>query len=1380
MVKTFIYLIFALFSLTIADAKDFFVRLSSSGMNFKSSLVDSKFENIPGLSSQSLKKIGKNMHFEPVFDSYRSNSNLDQWLIMNGDSLAAQQLKSSNIIEYFEDIGRFIVEPISINGKAYSQYYLNNIEVNDAWDVTMGSSKIIVGVIDTGIDYKHPDLQNALWINQGEDLNGNGILDSSDINGIDDDGNGYIDDVIGWDFTDASDFPDGGDYQNPDNDPMDEFRNGHGTQIAGIIAASDLSGSGFSGIAPKVKVMNLRAGTASGYLEEDDVAKALIYALDNGASIINMSFGDVALSRFLRDVIHYVHQEGLVLVASSGNSGSDEVHFPSGLQEVISVGASTQQNYMAGFSNYGNTLDLTAPGVDILSTAIGGGYNVVNGTSFSAPIVSAVCGLILSNNPSYGNEQVRNILKTSATDILDDGWDIYSAAGVVSAGKAVHVKEAGTLKLLQPCANAYTAEDTIFLIGSAVHPDLRTITVSYGIGDNPDAWIMLNDWEQRQVFEDTLGRILLSKLSDTTLTIRLQMSLINGREEELRSLLHIDRTPPVIKNNKIDYLFDKKQEALLISFDTDDVCKARLFLRKSGRDDPWERIDFAYETNRQRIKLDRSQFDGEYEFFTEAENLSGLVSADSNNGSFYHFNLAADFKWQDYFEIDRSIPAGYLLPKSVDLDKDGKKEIIISRYNEINGFGPIEIYEFDNGDFNLVNRTSFTAIPRDAGDVDDDGLSDILLGYGKYTFLLEASSENGFPEKIVWQDTLDFWGAGYADSDGDGKQEIIGRNDSLYIVLENIGDNQFKETARLPNGSSGNNLLSVPQFKVLDYDNNGRQEIVYSDEDGDLLIFEAEGDNQYTALPNLEEKNPQEDNLLQILQNDSGGDFLFKASHTSESLNYEHEFDGRFWQIIKYGNKTGQIGALDTINVFGFQNLKEYNSGIQCTSFNGQNYLFAALYPDLYLFEITDQGAEAVWYKEGACSNTVVADDFDGDGMPEFYFNEGSKIAAFAKSAVSRPSAPFFLKVNPLDSVRVHLSWGRTSMAERYNIYRGKIRDSMTVVKTADGDQFVDEGLTAGEKYFYAVTAVDSAQTIPESRKSELDSVFLSYPPKLIGAEAVNERQIVLSYNENVTVDKNGFTKIILRSSGAHAVSAMPLKEQNKILCAFDRSFPDGGNDTVLVDGILNTDGVPIDMRFNKCAVFFPQRIKEPYVTNVAVADRYHITIRFSRPMKRGTLCEIGNYTLEPAGKVLSVEVEDSSDTEILLTLDCRSMAGSLGKPAYILMNNLVSTDGMELTAGNKVNLYRQEDGLDDILVYPQPVRPYQNELIFAKLPKYVEIDIFNLSGKKIWSLKNDTEYGGIRWNLRDNNGYQVKSGIYIYEIRSGEKRKLGKIAIMR
>ena len=269
-------------------------------------------------------------------------------------------LLSDADIEYVQKSRTYHLDFIPNDSLLSQQWALKKIKAFDAWDITQGADTVLLAIIDTGIEYFHPDLKNKIYYNPGE-------MGDKSSNGIDDDNNGFIDDYMGWDFVDRVGFPfdsTGGDYLTWDNIPLDEY--GHGTLVSGTSAAETNNISGIAGVAPNIKVLNLRSFDPGGYGEEDDAAAAILYAVKMGAKVINMSWGDYSFSYVLRDVIRYAYSQNVVLVASSGNSGSDEPHYPSGYSEVISVGNSTEQDYVAsGSSNWGSTLDLVAPGTSI-------------------------------------------------------------------------------------------------------------------------------------------------------------------------------------------------------------------------------------------------------------------------------------------------------------------------------------------------------------------------------------------------------------------------------------------------------------------------------------------------------------------------------------------------------------------------------------------------------------------------------------------------------------------------------------------------------------------------------------------------------------------------------------------------------------------------------------------------------------------------------------------------------------------------------------------------------------------------------------------------------------------------------------------------------
>lgn len=291
------------------------------------------------------------------------------------------------------------------------------------------SSPLTVAVIDTGIDYHHEDLKENIWKNQEE------IAD----NGIDDDGNFYIDDIYGWDFTDN------------DNDPMDE-RN-HGTHVAGIIGAKTNNLKGIASLPKELKLMNLRILDASGEGYFSDAILALEYAVDNGAIIINNSWGGWGFSQALEDALSFAYNAGCIIVASSGNNASnidDYWYSIASSPKVIAVSASDREENRAWFSNYGVKIDVAAPGDDILSTLLNNSYGEKSGTSMAAPYVSSLAALIKSLRPNFTNEEIRQVIRASADDILDSGWDIYSGFGRINAERAVKIDSVITTKITSP------------------------------------------------------------------------------------------------------------------------------------------------------------------------------------------------------------------------------------------------------------------------------------------------------------------------------------------------------------------------------------------------------------------------------------------------------------------------------------------------------------------------------------------------------------------------------------------------------------------------------------------------------------------------------------------------------------------------------------------------------------------------------------------------------------------------------------------------------------------------------------------------------------------------------------------------------------------
>lgn len=290
-----------------------------------------------------------------------------------------------------------------------------DIKAPDAWTITKGSSSVVIAIVDTGVEYTHSDLSGNIWKNTGEIPN----------NGKDDDRNGYVDDVYGWNFA--------GKNGNPTDD------NGHGTHCAGIIAAVTNNNNGVAGVCWKAQIMPLKFLTASGSGYVSDAISAILYANKMGAHIISNSWGGSQSSQALKDAID---ASKAVVVCAAGNSGvntDSKPQYPSAYSSsnIIAVAATDKNDNLASFSNYGiSSVDIAAPGVDIRSTYRGSQFKTISGTSMATPFVSGVAGLVKATNPGMSNSQIKSRILSSVDKLSSLNGKVLSG-GRLNAAKSV-------------------------------------------------------------------------------------------------------------------------------------------------------------------------------------------------------------------------------------------------------------------------------------------------------------------------------------------------------------------------------------------------------------------------------------------------------------------------------------------------------------------------------------------------------------------------------------------------------------------------------------------------------------------------------------------------------------------------------------------------------------------------------------------------------------------------------------------------------------------------------------------------------------------------------------------------------------------------------
>lgn len=344
-----------------------------------------------------------------------------------------QQLSQSPAVVFAERVPLRRMFDIPNDPLWNSQYHLALLQVDSARSIHTGDRNVAIAIIDGGINYLHEDLRPEIWVNSAEDVDGDGFLSPADNDSIDADGNGFIDDVIGWDFVNipGQGFP-GEDDSLADNDPMDF--GGHGTHCAGDAAAATHNGLGIASVGGDCQIMCIRAGmTASngfGYIYYS--IEGIYYAANNGAKVISMSYGGPSPSSTEQQAVNYAHSLGAICIAAAGNDNNTVVQYPANYDNVLAVAATDAQDLKADFSNYGSWIDLCAPGDAILSTVIGGGYGNQGGTSMSTPIVAGLAGLTWSMFPQYTNDEIIDRMLNSCDDI-DALNPLY--AGQLGAGR---------------------------------------------------------------------------------------------------------------------------------------------------------------------------------------------------------------------------------------------------------------------------------------------------------------------------------------------------------------------------------------------------------------------------------------------------------------------------------------------------------------------------------------------------------------------------------------------------------------------------------------------------------------------------------------------------------------------------------------------------------------------------------------------------------------------------------------------------------------------------------------------------------------------------------------------------------------------------------
>lgn len=754
---------------------------------------------------------------------------------------------------------------------------------------------VVVAVIDSGIDTTHVDLVDNLWVNAGEDLDGNSEIDESDFNGIDDDDNGFIDDITGYDFVE-------------DTGRMHDPR-GHGTYVAGIIAAVTDNEAGIAGMAPGAKLMSVRALGAAGGGTTAQLAGAILYAADQHADITSNSWGGLGHDPTIKASFDYAEMLEILSIAAAGNSTRDVSSFqPAGFPNVMAVAAVDHDDVRATFTNFGNLVDLAAPGVQILSLNAHGGDNSIahgfpervvdadyiwlNGTSASCPYVSGAAAAVMSAFAAAEPSEIWARLRVGADsiDALNPGSEGLLGTGRLNLSQAlvvaprpdiqvIHIHPEGFAPGTQGSVvvrlrNFWEGTQVAGTLGSN-DPNVTISAATTDFGSFANGEIVDNSAAPFLV--DVSDTASLGTVVDFTLLLSESGGTTISKDFAVPITIFADVSTPAEVETQAELVFD----SFMQDYDGDGITDLHFddwATNQYYRGQPDGTFAFAngeIGVGRRRaittLLLDIDN-DGDKDLFIGGG--AGIPDGQKlllNNGDGTHTDITAGSGLDVH---------GFAHAVAFDYDDDEFIDIAGASASQGFDFGPPPVVDFpyfvlrNNGDHTFADVTASTGIPRGlfnstfkgatvAFDADHDGRDDLLLVPGDLPFSLWMNQGDGsFVDATATAfdgtQLIQGRGATVGDYDSDGIEDIFltGVDDAgieRNALFRGLGGGVFTEvtatagdlgaTAGVVGASRGN--------EFFDFDNDGDLDLLVSGGVGsavDAQIFENLGDGSFDEI----------------------------------------------------------------------------------------------------------------------------------------------------------------------------------------------------------------------------------------------------------------------------------------------------------------------------------------------------------------------------------------------------------------------------------------------------------------------------------------------------------------------------------------------------
>ncbi len=1261
---------------------------------------------------------------------------------------------------------RLKIEQIEGDPLRGQQWALEWILAEEAWPEESPADSVILAIVDTGAELNHPDLRDRWWCNPGEDLLGDGclleteegwVLDPLDLNGVDDDGNGLVDDLCGYDFLDSPDHASGGDDTSPDPWPGDEH--GHGTQVAGIAAASRNNGTGIAGAGSSFRVMPLRVGNRFGFIEEDDLACALLYAGRSGARVINLSLGDDTGSRLLEDLVAWLLGRGITVVASSGNTGDGRAHYPSDYPGVISVGSAS---LIAGsllrspFSSFGPGLDLLAPGGGILTTDLNGQWTTVSGTSMAAPFVSAAAAMALARGESHS--MLASALQLTARDLGQTGPDLEHGAGLLNLAGLLAEDLHPRLELHYPPA--------LHALDPALAATIPVVLTARG--DDAQALdLQLFDpaglpvWEES--FPAAFARDTLLWLDPLELEVegdwRLEclLSIGDGRQLRTGSLLRVDESPPELIACRATWRLDKGQWRLWQDLQVDDPGEA-------------SRTGPSGQPTAQPVWQD-----GNYQFHA-------LEVAVTENDWLYHSHTGhaiqasaeAGLKPEDPVRrqpVWRSagLPAGRALLLPIDLLEDGREDLVLAVEDEQGNLLRLECWSPADDRLAAYQHSLIDLALYPVSALDDDEGCLLLASAGGRLVLLQHRASG-------WITLAGLEGYDAAGLHRMGDQVLLVSRSRDALPLHTVWQwtgSSLHQLAQLPLTAEAGWSWDAPLSLACDLDEDGLAELILANASGNVWRFEADAAlSHFSAAGEIRLEGAGPGRNLRLWQDPAGQRGLLFSMR--QAANPEQSADPGRWELLSALLDEDSF-QLDTLLAgCGVNGSTLFEQGLSPADESAG--LLLAAWPGLLL---SDNGSDGwTWLSSPSIDEALLASRLlpvEG-GILALVERDGER--SWQRLELEEAvHVPAWLPASGARSEQVlELLWHSTA-ADSLRLTR-QLRDDPQMVLdwtlAGSTNNFRDTlaGTQSGASYW--LRALEAGDWSQPGARLEL----LTGPAPQVGAiewnaascqiQVICDRALGQNPEFCSSVQLIGPTETV-QASGCW-LSSMP--GEVWIRPAYEALAP--GVWRLLAAGLRSREGARSDSLSLEFLV--SQNVSEPVVLASRVLDRQHLEITFSRAMSAVELLDPASYRFSPERDILNLNLDEAGT---LLLLELAGAGVPPGGSIRLELLGLRDQSGQALPAEEtSLLLLDRSQQPGEITVYPNPWQAGNSAFggpQFAGLPIGSRLLIHDLQGSCLLDAHSNDGLA-LEWTIPAS----CPAGVYLWRVKQADgSSQQGKIAVI-